>query len=398
MKKFLILLIIFGFGVTLAQKPTFDPIMPLEDYNFVLGTNNIGGKYQFTDSKLIEQSKHILGMGSNILKISLGKKSPESYGIDNVDAKTTLELFKAIPEYKMTFNMNFKYIFAWVHTLTDVKWKLKIDKSDEKKLYDEMYEFAEYLLKEYNNTGKIFMIGNWEGDWLLHSGFNRDMTPPKLHVKNMTKWFQIRQKAIDDAKKKVKHNNVEIYHYIELNLVLKGMAGKTSIASEVLPNVNVDFISYSSYESIKNKRYIEKKIILREIFDYLEGQLKPKVNLPFERRVFIGEYGYQANRKYPKSLKKQFEETKEIMQISLELNLPFALHWQMYNNEYDKKTGRSKEMSLISEAGKKRKLYYLHQNYYKKLNRYLKKYKAEYSVYPSSTEFNKQAIKVLKSI
>lgn len=398
MKNLLYILLFTFFGSLYGQKPSFDPIIPLENYNFVLGTNNIGGGYQFTDSKLIEQSKHVRGMGSNILKISLGRKAPKSYNMKSVEANTTLELFKAIPEFKNAFDMDFKYIFAWVHTLTDVKWKEGINKMEEQKLYDEMFEFAEYLLTEYNNTGKTFMIGNWEGDWLLHSGFNRDMTPPKIHVDNMTKWLQIRQRAIDDAKKKVNHNNVEIYHYLELNLALKGMAGKVSVASHVLPNVNVDFISYSSYESIKNKRYIEKKIILKEIFEYLENQLQPKEGLPFERRVFLGEYGYQANRKYPKSLKKQYNETKEIMQISLELNLPFALHWQMYNNEYDKKNNRSKEMSLISEDGEKRPIYYLHQEYYKKMNAFLVSFKNDNNVYPSTEEFRTKALEVLTNL
>ncbi|WP_139002894.1 hypothetical protein [Hyunsoonleella aestuarii] len=386
-------------GLLFGQKVDYDPIFELEDYNFVLGTQGIGGKYQFTDdSKLVEQAKHIRSMGSNILKISLGRNTTKSYNLKEVDANTTLELFKAIPDFKGVFDMDFKYIFAWVHTLTDVKWKNRINKKEEQALYDEMFEFATYLLKEYNNSGKTFMIGNWEGDWLLHSGFNRNMTPPKNHVDNMTKWFQIRQKAIDDAKRKTEHKNVEIYHYVEVNLVLKGMQGKTCISKDILPKVDVDFVSYSSYEAIKNKSYDEKKNTLKGIFNYLEGQLKPKKNLPFSRRVYLGEYGYHANKNKPETLKTQDKETKEIMQIALELDIPFALHWQMYNNEYDKNTGRSKEMSLINEQGEKRPLYYLHQNFYKKMNAYLEGYKNENKAYPPSDVFRKKALEVLKAL
>jgi len=398
MKKSLFLLALFFTAYSFGQVPSYDPITPLENYNFVLGTNGIAGKYQFTnESKLVEQSKHIRGMGSNILKISLGKKSPNSYGFPEVDASTTLELFKAIPDYKQVFDMDFKYIFAWVHTLTNVQWKKRINKKEEVKLYQEMYDFATYLLKEYNNSGKTFLIGNWEGDWLLHPNFNRNMTPPKEHVENMTKWFQIRQKAIDDAKKNTKHSNVELYHYIELNLVKKGMTGKTSIVKDILPNVDVDFVSYSSYESIKNKNYSEKKKALEDVFNFIESQLKPKKGLPFIRRAFIGEYGYHANKNKPKSFDNQYNETKEIMEISLELNLPFALHWQMYNNEYDK-NGNSKNMSLINEKGQKRALYSLHQNFYKKMNKYLITYKNEHGSYPDQITFNKEALTVLRAL
>ena len=386
---------LFIFGQTI---PEYDKKSDLEDYNFVLGTQGIGGYYKFTDeSALIEQAKHIRAMGSNILKISLGKKSQKVYGLPIKKVKSTKELFLSNKDYKIVFDMDFKFIFTWVHSLTQIQWKKGINKKEEQILYNEMYEFVSYLLKEYNNSGKTFMIGNWEGDWLLHPEYNRKITPPKKDVKNMTKWFQIRQKAIDDAKKKTKHKNVQIYHYIELNLALKGMKGEVCIAENILPKVDIDLVSYSSYEAIKKRNFEEKTKTLTAIFNYLEKQLKPKKNIPFKRRVFIGEYGYHANINKPQSFINQHNETKEIMQIALALDLPFALHWQMYNNEYDKKTGRSKEMSLVNEQGKKTSLYFLHQAYYKKMNAYLKSYKAQFNKYPNANLFRNKALEVLKS-
>ncbi len=376
----------------------YDTIMPLENYNFVLGTNCIGGKYQFSnDSKLLEQAKHTRAMGSNIIKISLGPNSVKSYDL-KIDKKptTTLELFASSPEYKKVFDMDFKYIQAWVHTATGIEWKNGINQNQEKILYDEMYNFVSYILKEYNNSGKTFLIGNWEGDWLLHPNYKRDVSPSEDHIKNMTKWFQIRQQAIDDAKKAVKTKNINLFYYIEVNLVLKGLKGENCIAQSILPNVKVDLVSYSSYEAIKNRTYAQKKEQLEQIFNYLEKQLQPKDNLPFSRRVFIGEYGYHANISKPESFKKQYDETKEIMQISLELNLPFALHWQMYNNEYE--NGVSKEMSLINENGERMPLYYLHKNYYKAMNDYLVDYKKKQKKYPSQNDFNIKALAVLKAL
>jgi len=398
-KKFSFILFfssLFIFGQTI---PEYDKKSDLEDYNFVLGTQGIGGYYKFTDeSALIEQAKHIRAMGSNILKISLGKKSQKVYGLPIKKVKSTKELFLSNKDYKIVFDMDFKFIFTLVHSLTQIQWKKGINKKEEQILYNEMYEFVSYLLKEYNNSGKTFMIGNWEGDWLLHPEYNRKITPPKKDVKNMTKWFQIRQKAIDDAKKKTKHKNVQIYHYIELNLALKGMNGDVCIAEDILPKVDVDLVSYSSYEAIKKRNFEEKTKTLTAIFNYLEKQLKPKKDIPFTRRVFIGEYGYQANINNPQSFVKQHNQTKEIMQIALALNLPFALHWEMYNNEYHKKTGQSKEMSLINEQGMKTSLYFLHQAYYKKMNAFLKEYNIKNNSYPDSEAFKKEALNILRTL
>lgn len=324
-----------------------------EPYDFVLGTNAISSSYHFTNSvSLIEQAQRVREMGSNILKISLAKNSAKLYGInESIPSKTTLDLFQNNAAYKIVCDLDFKYIFFWVHTLTNVDWKSNINAADEKVLYDEMYNFASYILKRYNNSGKTFFIGNWEGDWLLNANYDANATPSPAALSNMTKWFQIRQKAIDDAKASSTSTNVNMYYYVEVNLVKKGMNGQPCVAQSVVPNVNPDLISYSSYESIQGPTYDAKKNDLKNAFNYLESKLKPKSSVPFSRRVFIGEYGFQADATKPASFYQQYSDTKDLMKIAFELNGPFALHWQMYNNVYDGVTGTSQNMSLINEQG-----------------------------------------------
>lgn len=378
--------------------PPTEPFKP-EPYNFVLGTHAISASYQFTtDNRLVEQAKKVNELGSNILKISLGPNSTDIYGITEATKSTTvLDLVTRNLPYRTVLDMDFKYIFMWVHTLTNIDWKNGMTTAQEKILYDEIYNFVTYLLTRYNNSGKTFFIGNWEGDWILLPSYDRTQTPSPTFVSNMTKWMQIRQRAVDDAKAASAATNVFVYHYIEANLVEKGMAGQVCVAESVLPNVNVDMVSYSSYEAIMNKSYASTLSDLTAIFAYLESKLKPKAGIPFSRRVFIGEYGYQANASNPQSFLNQASESKELMRISFELNLPFALHWQMYNNEYDN-NGISKQMSLINESGTKMSLYYTHQNFYIKMNSYLKTYKATNNVYPSSDDFRRKAIEILATL
>lgn len=398
MKKLLFFITLLAISTTIAQNDDYGANMPLEDHNFVLGTNSFPTKYQFTkDSKLIEQARQTRALGSNIFKTSITEKNLKHYGFKPSDAYNIMDVIDLIPDYDKIFEMDFKYYFFWVHTATGIKWKNGISKKQEKILYNEMFDFASYLLKKYNNTGKSFFIGNWEGDWLLHPNMNRNMDPSKETVENMTKWFQIRQRAIADAKDKSKSKNVNVYYYIEVNLAVKGMEGKTCITKDILPNVDVDLVSYSSYESSKKKDYQANKESLTKVLNYIEGQLKPKEGLPFKRRVFIGEYGGHAFDSKPETHLKQFDNVKDIMQISLEEDLPFALHWQMYNNEYTE-DGKSKNMSLINEKGEKRPLYYLHQNYYRQVNEYLKNYKFQNKVYPSHEDFKMEALKVLGDV
>ena len=375
--------------------PPSNDLSKLEAYNFVLGTHAISKSYQFTsDNKLVEQAKRVRELGSNILKISMGPNSTDIYDITETTKSTTvLDLFTKNLPYRTALDMDFRYIFLWVHTLTGIDWKNGINATQEQTLYNEMYNFVSHLLTRYDNSGKTFLIGNWEGDWILLPSYNRNETPSPTFVSNMVKWMQIRQKAIDDAKAASAAKNVSVYHYIEANLVEKGMAGQVCVAESVLPNVNVDLVSYSSYEAIKDKTYAKTKSDLEAIFNYLETKLKAKAGLPFSRRVFIGEYGYQGNASNSASMLAQTSETKELMRIAFELNLPFALHWQLYNNEYE--NGVSKQMSLINESGTKMPLYFTHQNFYIKMNNYLKTYKTTNGTYPSTEDFRKKALEVL---
>ncbi|WP_439182767.1 hypothetical protein [Carboxylicivirga taeanensis] len=381
-----------------VEGATFDKAPKLENYNFVLGTQAIGANYKFTkESYLVEQAKHIRSMGSNILKISMGKNYTKSYGMKPAHGiKSTLDLLKKKKDYQQVMDMDFKYIFGWVHTFTSAKWQDGLTSQEKLMLYREMYELTEYVLKEYSGTGKTFLWGNWEGDWLLHGLGKRNAIPSDKKIQGMIDWFNIRQIAVDDAKRNTPHNDVEVWHYVELNLVLKGIEGKKCIVNSVLPYTNPDLVSYSSYEIIKNKEsYEELKGAVGEVMDYIESKMQDKEGIPFTRRVYIGEYGYQTNAKQDDN--DQYFLTKRMMKLSLDLRLPFSLHWEMYNNEYTNK-GVSKGMSMISEEGQKKPVYYLHQKYYAEMNAYLQLYKKEHKAYPEFDDFKHKAIGVLDTL
>jgi hypothetical protein len=55
-------------------------------------------------------------------------------------------------------------------------------------------------------------------------------------------------------------------------------------------------------------------------------------------------------------------------------------------------------MSLISEEGKKRPLYFFHQNYYKRMNAFLKEYNIKNNSYPDSEAFKKEALNILRTL
>ncbi|MBI1403311.1 MAG: hypothetical protein GC147_08865 [Porphyrobacter sp.] len=379
-----------------------DPEAAARSYDYVLGAQAIGGSYRFEKgSALLEQARTLEALGSNILKISLAKGAAPNYGTAAAaaKAKTTLEYIEASPDLQQALDMDFAYTQAWVHSFTDSKWRDGITMTEARQYYDEMYALTAWLLQRYSGTGRVFMLGNWEGDWQLLGRQDRDALPSRTAIDGMVALLKIRQLAIDNAKAAVPHEKVDVFHYVELNLARKGMEGKPSVASSVLPQVDVDLVSYSAYEAIKQSQRPDLELIrqpLTQVLAYLEGQLKPKPDLPFARRVFIGEYGFHADRKKPLTVKQQYMKSRFVMQVAIEQDLPFALIWQLYNNEYAE-DGTSREMSLVDESGRKRALYVLHRDYLRAMRDFVVESCRETGAEPTRAAFKDRALTFLKA-
>ena len=69
-------------------------------------------------------------------------------------------------------------------------------------------------------------MGHWEGDWHLTYSARDKVTPTKSQ--GMINWLNVRQRAIDDAKRDTKSNDVHLYQYTEVNLVQKGMKERSA--------------------------------------------------------------------------------------------------------------------------------------------------------------------------
>lgn len=384
-------------------------INSVDSYNFAIGTQTVGSKYQFTnESMLVETAKKIKYMGSNLLKFSMHPRYfSENYGLpknENINSLTKLATLE--PSMKAVLDMDFKFYHIWVYGFSQytpepdgkkddtsqIKFIDGYQKKYEKALYRELYDLTSHLLKTYNGSGKIFYLGNWEGDWHLRSDYDRTKPANPKTVEGMTKWAKVRQKAIDDAKKDVKHNNVEIYHYIEVNLVAKALNEPDAIVvtNSVVKNVNPDYVSYSSYDATnpyKTKEALREN--LHKSLDYIESNLSPKKGLPQGKRVWIGEYG---NPSIHHNDEMQNLRSIWTMKASLEWGTPFVLYWELYNNEIKEDTGEQVGYWLIDDKGKKQPIWYTHHNFYKESKDFLNTYLKEHKELPSFDTFRKNAV------
>ncbi|BCM93584.1 hypothetical protein IAD21_05475 [Abditibacteriota bacterium] len=344
-------------------------------YNFVIGTQTIGASYGFTkESRLVESARGILKMGSDTLKFSLPTKPEEGVTPQNLTEVASLN-----PSVKAVLAMPFSRFIIWAYPVQEEDGgptnKRNLDAN-----YHEIYDLTRYLLTNFSGTNKTFYLGNWEGDWhLLH--LKPEADPTEADLKAMTEWARIRQKAVDDAKRDTPHKGVAAYFYIEVNRVQDAIVGKTRLTNTVVPVVNPDFVSYSSYDSQRNNIEHDFPAAL----DFIQSQLKPKAGLP-TKRVWIGEYGF-PNANY--SPQEQDRQSRRVMRAALDWGCLFVLYWEFYNNEVE--NGKQKGFWMINDKNEPQPVYHTHQQFLQKARAYVADFQRQTGKAPTRDEFNQQA-------
>ena len=363
---------VVGFAIALAAaNAAAQPASPVDGYNFVLGTQTFGAAYHFTaEPAVVETARAIAALGSNTIKFTL---APSTAG-----NQTLVEIARSDPAVKAVIDMPFVNILMWVYPAA-TRGKL-FEPETLSAEYREIYDLTRYLLQNYSGTGKAFFLGNWETDHHLTDSRRREPTAESLA--KVTNWVETRQQAVDDAKRDTAHADVEVYYYLEVNLVWEAMAGKPRAASIVLPATGVDYVSYSAYDSLAPDPERQLPLAL----DYLAAQLRPKDGIA-GKRVFIGEFGFPADHY---SAQEQDILSRRVMRTGLAWGCAFVLYWEIFNNEV--RDGRQRGFWLIDDQGRKQPIYFTLQHYFGMARAYVADFLQRQHHLPEPSEFDSAAV------
>lgn len=386
---------IIGFSVSLSGRDA--------PFSLSVGTQSIGVRYQFTDDcALVESAKQILALGSDTLKIAVSLNYEDNYLMTEDERIQSLsDLLQYKPSYLEVMDMPFRNIMLWVYPFEDSRSAFRegfISDEETAAVYQEIYDFTSLLLKRYSGSGKSFFLGNWEGDWhLLRGVYDYKLDPEPESIKGAIKWFELREKAIADARRDTPHTDVEVYFYIELNHVGKSMDDdRPSLVNKVLPYIRTDYVSWSSYDVTKPAIRLGEDKGRERVFqalDYIEAHL-PESDIP-GKRVFMGEYGFELVGF--ESPEVQRDHTASIMKWSLEWGCPFVLYWELYCNEI-MPDGKHRGYWLIDDKGEKQPVWHLHKDFLDRANEFTNAYKAEHGKLPSQEHFNREAVVWLEDL
>lgn len=366
-------------------------------FSLAVGTQSIGVRYKFTaESALVESAEQIAALGSDTLKIALTPSYAKDYLMErDAGIRSLMDLLKARPDFEKVMDMPFRNIMLWVYPFSDTKSAFKtgeIGEVEAGKIYREIYDFTTHLLKRYSGSGKTFYLGNWEGDWhMLREIYDYNLDPAPEAIRGTIQWFNLREKAVADARRDTPHDGVKVYFYVELNHVRKAMDhDRPTIVNRVLPHIRTDFVSWSSYDVTKPAAVLggeEGRALVFKALDYIEAHL-PKSDIT-GRRVFIGEYGFELASFKDADLQRKY--TASIMKWALEWGCPFVLYWELYCNEVEPATGGSRGYWLIDDQGVRQPVWFLHREFLARAREFIDDHQAKHGGLPSQETYNKMA-------
>jgi hypothetical protein len=349
-------------------------------FNVRVGTQTFGPKYTFSDTEttLVETARRIHEMGSDIIKFAL---KPETE-IGRRSIHSLAETAEKDTACRSVLDMPFRFYQMWVYPLSvekkEIKWRDGLDAGEAAIEYREIYDLTRHLLTQYNGSRKSFYLGHWEGDWTLLGHYEAEKDPTDQAIKGFTDYLKNRQQAVDDARRDTPHEEVDVRHYTEVNLVTKAVKGGRSLTNNVLPNVKVDLVSYSSYDGL-GRPFPDK---LLQNLDYVTSMARTKG--PLQKNIFLGEYGYPiaGGKRTPE---KQAEETAELIKAAGGWGCPFILYWEMYDNESgDERKG----FWLINQRNEKQPSYAVHESFLGRAHAFKNLYRFWLRRNPTEKEFS----------
>jgi hypothetical protein len=312
----------------------------------------VDGKYHFTSGDFLnEGADQILALGSRVIKVWFVADSQNKYPWNRrwPQVNSLVELART-PYFRALFAKPFTtfiletYAFGrpdhyWINGVTDEQAR------NETRQFDHL---ARYLLTAYRNTGKTFVLQNWEGDWAIRGNFDPASVPTPTAIRGMIGWLNARQRGVENARRLVHSRRVAVYHAAEVNHVADAMAGKTTVTNDVLPHTHCDLYAYSVYDtSIEGTRFVAA-------LDYLAART-PNSPAFGVKNVFVGEFGVPENEFGAPAAA---DSVRRTIRDGLAWGCPYLVYWQVFDNECKQGKGDCRGFWLIKPSGEKSALWH----------------------------------------
>ena len=211
------------------------------------------------------------------------------------------------------------------------------------RMVQEYADFTFELYRRYAGTGKTFLITNWESDNAVYCGssyeysrnaeFRRHCTDayptiyggntsPSESLQALRQWFEVRWEGMQEGRRRTADLNiggVAVYMGPEINSLRDlSAAGYPSVLTRVIPVVNFDFVSYSSWETLNGPEPVAQ----------LKTDIEAIRKLAGTPDVVIGELGYATAHWGSNTVRK----IDDAIKAAAEVRVQYVFQWMLYED------------------------------------------------------------------
>ena len=250
---------------------TFTPTLPraAKTYNELLGVTHVGGFYSFSGLPYMEEGVDaIADMGIRTLGIWMPGSEISPDGSGAVTGSTLKQYAQSSVYQKLFLDNRFNTYLLTVYTRSNEGYNVfggdfnsPVNQTVYNNEKNEIHDLAFYLSTTYPT--KTFILKTWEGDWTVQGNYDingPNAIPTERNIEAMINWQNARHDGLVQARNEAKINN--IFDAIEFNLVRKcDINGQNcrsdlpGVLNSVVPYVNQDIVSYSSYQTTLTDDY-----------------------------------------------------------------------------------------------------------------------------------------------
>jgi len=325
---------------------------------FTVGIVHVAGSYGFTNNNfLVEGAQTINHMGSDAIIIWMTPSFKENYPDrlanlwPTIQPTSLVQLAQTGP-YDQVFHMPFKTIVITAYTFanTGTDWSqdgwnyiagMAQSPARQSAEQTEFYELTKYLYSRFSGSGKTFILKNWESDWTATYSDPEHGNIPENVAADMIAWLKARQAGVTQARQEANDPTMRVLNGVEVNRVLDyAQNGITRVIDTIVPEVNADMVTYSSYDSTdtgQDAASMEQSFNLA--LQTIE-KLSPDPLGMGNRRILISEYGLFEN----SLIGGTTWRAPAILTTASRAGIYGAFLWELYDNQCTQPDGQPAEV------------------------------------------------------
>jgi hypothetical protein len=316
-----------------ASRPSRLAKLP-KDFADTVGSTLVRSRYQLTGKPaLIEGAEKLLAMGTRLAKFWFDPhRIAQDYPYHSTWPETqSLVGLAETPYWQQVFAMPFSTILLIAQSPPEHGWRDHDDPARLAKITEEFASLTRMLYRDHGHRPLTIILQNWEGDWQLR-GTGAAWNPPpdnwKLLCKRFARRLQARQDGVALGRASARPDaKLKVVHAAEVNRVADQWKGIPTMTEHVLPEVELDLVSYSCYDGMANAATLWQGIETIRRYARTSGPFGTKA-------VCLGEIGIPENLA-PEAIGERWDT---LLGTALAAKVVCIAQWQLYCNEPDPRT------------------------------------------------------------